>query len=121
MNYFKVKKNSRTEQVEKVCSLFIKKCREQERTLYVISYKFLKGDKVWFKGFVCCPNQLLQTAYWCESVLPNKSWILDFTESTFVPLLKGGIKIELNPITKFDVHQIFSPPEFLTTAYYDEI
>ncbi len=121
MNYFKVKKDSRAEQVEKVCSLFIKKCREQERTLYVISYKFLKEDKVWFKGFICCPNQLLQTAYWCESVLPNKSWILDFTESRYVPLLKGGIKIELNPVTKFDVHQIFSPPEYLTTAYYDEI
>ena len=115
INYFKLKQNCNTAQVLEACSLFIKKCREQDRTLYVLSHKFVKNDKVWFKGFICCPNQLLQTAYWCESVLPNKSWILDFTESLDVQVLEGGITVIMNP------NRVFTNPKFLTTAYYDEI
>ncbi len=115
INYFKAKSDCSTDRVLKICSLFIKKCREQDRTLYVISHKFVKNDKVWFKGFICCPNQLLQTAYWCEQVLPNKSWILDFTESLDIPVLEGGIKVIMNP------NRVFTNPEFLTTAYYDTI
>lgn len=96
MNYAKVK-DLPPDKVLNLTNVMIRACRLKDQSLYVLSHKFEKEGKIWFKGFICLPNQLLQTAYWCEQVLTNKSVVLDFTSSINVPVLKGGIDCIMNP------------------------
>lgn len=96
MNYLKFKQIN-LDQIQESLSKAFKIGRDKGVTLYVLSHMFEKNGKVWFKGIICLPNQLLQTAYWCEQVLPGKGIILDFTDNLTVPVLKGGIHFITNP------------------------
>jgi hypothetical protein len=114
MNYLRPKSNLNNEQIQHLVSKLIKISRDNSQSFYFLSHKFEKNDKVWFKGFICTPNQLLQTSYWCDGVIPNKSIIVDFTESLNVPVLQGGVKVILNP------NRIVSNnPKYLTKTYVE--
>ena len=66
MNYLKFKE-IKEDKIQESLSKAFKIGRDKEVTLYILSHMFEKNGKVWFKGIICLPNQLLQTAYWCES------------------------------------------------------
>lgn len=96
-NYIKLKREVHPNKLREKISECIKTCRELGQSLWVLSYMELRNDKIWFKGFGCTPNGLLQEMIWPEQVVPGDHFIIDLTNCLDTIVLKGGITSVGNP------------------------
>lgn len=95
-NYIKIKPNLPSDKMEEIVTKLINYSRKNNQPIWFLSYLY-ETDKIWFKGFQCLPNHLLQTMLWPEQVVPGNHLIVDMTDCLYPVVYDNVIKTITNP------------------------
>lgn len=95
-NYIKLKPNLSSQKMEETVQKLIKYSRNNNQPIWFLSYLY-ENDRIWFKGFQCLPNHLLQTMLWSEQVVPGNHLIVDMTNCLNVVVYENVLKTIANP------------------------